>query len=101
MEQAADHATKYKTGLISTINSNEWRHGHVSKFVPLLDDETIFLLTEDGQVEWTGKQQDSCRVAGCFGELCQNSTHPLDDAFLWLTCEISDDDCWMPFKVMI
>ena len=62
--QAADHGTKYKPGLVNTINSDVWRLGNVSKHVPLLDYSTTYLFTEKGQVRWTGKK-DKCKVNNC------------------------------------
>ena len=53
-KQAADLETKYYPDLVSTINSDFWRHGTVKKFIPLLDETTIYLFTQEGLVIWAG-----------------------------------------------
>jgi len=70
-EQAADHGTKWKPGLDNTINSDFWRHGSVSKFMPLLNDSATYLFTDKGEIRWTGKQE-KCKVKNCLGESCSD-----------------------------
>ena len=61
---AADLATKFYRGLVATVNSHLWRNGSVDGVIPLLDDDSTFLLTHEGKVIWTGKTE-KCNHLAC------------------------------------
>ena len=65
--QAADLATKYYEGLVNNINSSLWRHGSADKSIPLLDDKTNYLFTNQGDVTRAGIDP-KCIVNSCQSE---------------------------------
>ena len=87
--QAADLATKYYEGLVSTVNSHLWRHGSADQIIPLLDAETTYLFTNKGSVTWAGKAEPKCSMVNC---------HEYDSVFC--ECRLCDTTFWSPYKAL-
>ena len=67
------------------------------KFIPLLDDKTTYLFTNQGNVTWAGIKP-SCSVNNCQTENCNHiSQTPIYDT-VFCECHLCDTDFWRPYK---
>ena len=87
----------YYEGLVSNINSSLWRHGSADKYIPLLDDKTTYIFTNQGNVTWAGIDPN-CTVNRCQSENYNHiSWTPIYDTD-FCECHLCNIDFWRPYK---